>query len=255
MASQLSLSTPKQKLMTAIRTELGDNMVDVELTAEDLLYAIQCSLDKYRQRSENGIEEAYAFLKLQEGVQDYYLPEDTVEVREIFRRSIGAIRDIGGDGLEYEPFSLAYTNIYLLQAGGQDGLLTYELYNQYLETAGRLYGAQMNFNWDNFSRRLTVMRNNRSDEEVLLWVYKDKPDDVLIEDRYSKPWIRDYAIAKSKYMLGQAYEKFSQISGPQGGFTLNGASMKTEAQTSMEKLEEDILQYRDGQKGLGFIIG
>ena len=71
----------------------------------------------------------------------------------------------------------------------------------------------------------------------------------------SLPWLRDYTLAQCKMMLGQAYEKFSTIAGPQGGTSLNGSALKTEAQAMMEKLEEDLKNYIDGGDPLSFIIG
>jgi hypothetical protein len=89
----------------------------------------------------------------------------------------------------------------------------------------------------------------------MLWVYNTKPDFSIIEDTYAGQWIKDYSLANCKMMLGQAYEKFGTIAGPQGGTTLNGSSLKQEAQTMMDKLEEDLKNYVDGGEPLGFIIG
>jgi hypothetical protein len=55
--------------------------------------------------------------------------------------------------------------------------------------------------------------------------------------------------------LGQAYSKFSQIAGPQGGATLNGTAMLSEAQAEMEKLEEELKQYVDGSQPLTWVTG
>ena len=41
-------------------------------------------------------------------------------------------------------------------------------------------------------------------------------------------------------MLGEARSKFSTIAGPGGGTTLNGDTLKAEAQAEMEKLDQDL---------------
>jgi GTPase involved in cell partitioning and DNA repair len=56
-------------------------------------------------------------------------------------------------------------------------------------------------------------------------------------------------------MLGQAREKFASIAGPQGGTALNGSAMKSEAQTEMEKLEQELATQVAGGRGYTFIIG
>ena len=56
-------------------------------------------------------------------------------------------------------------------------------------------------------------------------------------------------------MIGEAREKFAQIAGPQGGSSLNGTAMKTEAKEMMEKLEAELMQQVTGGQGYTFIIG
>jgi hypothetical protein len=56
-------------------------------------------------------------------------------------------------------------------------------------------------------------------------------------------------------IIGEAREKFSQISGPQGGSTLNGTAMKSEAQTAMDAKIEELKMYVDGSQPISFIIG
>ncbi len=56
-------------------------------------------------------------------------------------------------------------------------------------------------------------------------------------------------------MLGQAREKFAQLAGPQGGSSLNGAAMKSEAAAEIEKLTTDLTMLVPGGHGYSFIIG
>jgi hypothetical protein len=43
--------------------------------------------------------------------------------------------------------------------------------------------------------------------------------------------------------------------GPQGGTSLNGDALKSEAQSEMEKLEEDLKTYVDGSTPLTWVTG
>ena len=96
----------------------------------------------------------------------------------------------------------------------------------------------------------------RADEEtVLMHTDNFRPDITLFKDIYSKPWIRDYTLAVSKVMLGEARGKFSTIAGPQGGTTLNGDALKTQGMAEMEKLEADIGNYAEGGTPHSFVIG
>jgi hypothetical protein len=56
-------------------------------------------------------------------------------------------------------------------------------------------------------------------------------------------------------IIGEAREKFASIAGPQGGTTLNGAAMKSEAQIAMDKSVEELKNYIDGSQPLSWVIG
>jgi hypothetical protein len=56
-------------------------------------------------------------------------------------------------------------------------------------------------------------------------------------------------------MIGEAREKFGTIAGPQGGGTLNGTAMKSEAQTQIDALMLQLVNYMDGSQPLSFVIG
>lgn len=236
-----------------IRLDLGFGLVDVELDPEHYQYVIQKALDKFRQRSSNATEESYAFLELQPDQTTYVLPDEVVEVQQILRRGVGG--QATGGGTQVDPFALAYTNLYLLQAGRQGGIATFDFFHQYQEVVGRMFGREVLFKWNGNNNTMQIFRAVNSPETVLLWIYNYKPDEVIINDRYAKPWIRDYALAEAKMILGHAYSKFSNIVGPQGGTTLNGDALKQEAQAMIEKLEQDLANFNEGSDPYGFIIG
>jgi hypothetical protein len=247
--------SPKHEIIGDIKRMLGGSMVEVELEEEDYQTAMRIALDRYRQRSSNAVEEAYAFLALQPYQTEYFLPDEITDVRQVFRRGLG-----GSSGGTYiDPFSLAYTNLYLLQAGAGGGytagLLTFELFYQYQEQAGRMFGRDVMYHYNTVSKKLTIVRQILGEESVLLWVMKVKPDDMILKDPFAKPWVRSYTLALCKEMLGQAYSKFSQIVGPQGGATLKGDSLKTESLAEIEKLEIEILNFVDNGVPLGIVIG
>lgn len=246
--------TPKQEIINDVGRLLGNSMIDVELEPGDFDLAVKISLERYRQRSSNAVEEAYAFLQLMPNQTEYYLPQEIVDVRQILRRGLGGTTG----GTYIDPFSLAYTNLYLLQAGAGGGytagLLTFELFYQYQEQAGRMFGRDINYNWNVVSKKLTIMRMILGEETVLLWVTKVKPDDMILQDPFARPWVRSYTLALCKQMLGEAYSKFGQVIGPQGGTTMKGTELKAEAKEELEKLDQEILQFVDNGTPNSFVI-
>ena len=89
----------------------------------------------------------------------------------------------------------------------------------------------------------------------MMFCYNYRPDTELLKDYQAVQWIKDYTLASCKYMLGEARSKFATIAGPQGGSTLNGESLKAEAQAEIESLKADLVLQIGGGVGYGFTIG
>ena len=244
----------KQSVYDYCKAMLGDGMIDIELDPIHYETALTRALAVFRQRSDNAVEESYVFLTLEVDKNEYILPKEIQQVRQIFRRSVGSRTGGGSGGTVFEPFNMAYTNTYLLASTNMGGLLTYELFAQYQELVGKMFGSYINFTWHSQSHKLIIQQRPRSEESVMLMVYNVRPDFSLIDDTYAGQWIKDYSLANCKMMLGQAREKFAQIAGPQGGSALNGGALKAEAQAEMDKLMEDLKTGVTTQ-GWGWIIG
>jgi hypothetical protein len=249
-----SLTTLRKDVQDYIYLRLGGDMIDVELDPAHYDMCIDKAVERYRQRAQQSTESSYVFLEIVEEQQEYVLPSEIQEVRQVFRRSVGS--GAGDTGTQFEPFEAAFVNTYLLQAGRVGGQATYEMYYQYQEMSARLFGGFVNFEWNSVSKTLTLLRKfDASGEDIVLWVYNTRPETGLLQDINVKPWIRDYSLAIAKYTLGEARSKFSTIAGPQGGTSLNGDTLKAEAQSEMAALEEDLKNYVDGSDPLSFIIG
>ncbi len=250
-----NIDQARQSVYDYCKTMLGDGMIDVELDPVHYETALDRALGVFRQRSDNAVEESYAFLTLTQDQNDYILPKEIQQVRQIYRRSIGSRTGNGAGGTVFEPFNLAYTKTYLLSSTNMGGLLTYELFAGYQELVGKMFGSYINFSFVPQTRKLTIFQRPRGEEEVMLWCYNTRPDFAIIEDTYASQWIKDYSLANCKMMLGQAREKFAQIAGPGGGSSLNGAAMKSEATADLERLTKELETLVPGGSGYTFIIG
>ena len=245
------MSEVRQTLANRVITRLAGRIIDLEFDPEDIEEIIQTTLEMYRNRDSNSVEEGYFFLEMQEDKFEYTLPTEIVEVREIFRRGLGRTQG----GVTFDPFNAAFTNFYLLEAGRQGGLATFRLFTEYQELIGTLFGENVMFVWEPNSKKLTVVRHVRGSETVLLWCYFFRTDDELITDIYARNWIVDYCVARGKVILGEGRGKYSQIVGPQGGTTLNGSEIKSEGMADIERLEDVLMNYGAGGEPLGFLIG
>tara|TARA_B100000686_G_scaffold120202_1_gene127238 strand:- start:17 stop:775 length:759 start_codon:yes stop_codon:yes gene_type:complete len=249
------LATQKQEIFDYVYNMLGGGMVEVELDPPHYETALQDSLDRFRQRSDNSVEESYMFLPTVIDQNAYTLGQEVIEVKKIYRRSIGSRTGGGDGGTLFEPFNLAYTNTYLLASTNMGGLSTYNLFTQYQELVGRMFGSFIEFKWNTTTKELTLLQRPRAEEEILLYCYNYRPTTELLNDYLAKEWLKRYTLALCKMALGQARSKFATIAGPQGGAALNGASLIQEAQSEIEKLDEELKLQVGGGQGYHFTIG
>ena len=249
-----NLNTLKQNLIDYVRLTLGDELIDIELDPQHYEAAYTRTIGVYRQRANNAYEESYSFLQLVQDQDIYVLPQEVQQVRQIFRRTFGLAT--GPFSSQFDPFSQAQMQVYLLNFNQSGGLATYDFYTQYVELAARMFGGYINYTFNPVTKRLQIIREPRgTGEEVLLWTYNLRPEINLLSDYQISQWIRDYMVASCKMIIGEAREKFAQYAGPQGGSALNGAALKTEAKESMDKLLEDLRNYVDGSQPLYWVIG
>ena len=254
LENQSSLDTLKQNLFDYVRLQIGSQIVDLELDAEHYEAAYQKTIGTYRQRAQNAYEESYSFLELVTNVNIYDLPQEVISVRQIYRRTFGD--STGPYASNFDPFSQASMNVYLMNFNVAGGLATYDFYTQYVQQAGRMFGAYMNYTYNPVTKKLQLIRDPKgTGESVLLWTYNLKPEFNLLSDFQIQQWIRDYCTAACKHIIGEAREKFGTIAGPQGGGTLNGTAMKAEGTAIMEKGIEDLKMYVDGSQPITFVIG
>ena len=252
--AESTLQTLKQTLIDYVQLQLGSQIVDIELDDEHYEAAYQKTIGTYRQRAQNAYEESYTFMELVKDVNIYTLPQEVITVRQIFRRTFGD--STGPFASNFDPFSQASINVYLMNFNVSGGLATYDFYAGYVELAARMFGGYMNYTWNPVTKKLQLIRDPKgTGENVLLWTYNLKPEVNLLQDFQISQWIRDYMVANCKYIIGEAREKFGTIAGPQGGGTLNGTAMKGEAQVQMDAQIEQLKNYVDGSAPITFVIG
>ena len=252
--AESTLETLKQNLIEYARLQMGDQIIDIELDADHFEAAYRNAIGTYRQRAQNAYEESYTFMELVTNVNIYTLPEEVITVRQIFRRTFGD--STGPFASNFDPFSQASMNVYLMNFNVAGGLATYDFYSQYVELAGRMFGAYMNYSWNSVTKKLQLIRDPKgTGENVLLWTYNLKPEVNLLQDFQIQQWIRNYFVGNCKLIIGEAREKFATIAGPQGGGSLNGAAMKAEGTAVMAQCLEDLKNYVDGSAPLTWVIG
>ncbi|MEI7516739.1 MAG: hypothetical protein WCK81_15240 [Betaproteobacteria bacterium] len=247
----------RNKVFDYVRTMLAEGMIDIDLDNKHIETSLNRAIARYRQRSSNSVEESYSFLELIQDQNEYRLPDEIITIKQVFRRAIGSRSGMGAGGTLFEPFSLAYTNTFLMSGSMMGGLATYEMFAGYQKLVGKMFGSFIEFKWKATSHILDILqRPFAQGEQILIQTYNFRPDFVLLQDIYCKQWLYDYTLATSKLILGEARSVFSSIAGPTGGgITLNGNDLKTAAKEEIAALDKELELYMDNGMPMSFICG
>ena len=252
--SGLTLDELKQTMFTNIRYRLGDGIIDLELDPQHYEAAYNYAIKTYRQRAQNSTAESYTLMTVIKNQDVYTLPQEFINVRSIFRRSIGM--ETGPGASAFDPFSSAILNTYLLNYNYAGGMATYDFYAGYVELAARMFGGYVIYTFDPVTKVLRIVRDPKATgEQVLIWADVQRTEEVLLQDPGAGVWIADWVFATLKGIIGEAREKFASIAGPGGGTSLNGAAMKAEAKALQEGLIDELKRYVDYSQPLTWVQG
>jgi hypothetical protein len=252
--SGLTLDELKQALFQNCRYRLGDGIIDLELDPQHYEAAYNYAIKVYRQRAQAATEESYTLFTVEKNVDTYTLPSEFINVRCIYRRTIGL--ETGPGASSFDPFSSAILNTYLLNYNYAGGMATYDFYAGYVELAARMFGGYVVYTFNPVTKVMRIVRDPKaSGERVLIWADIQKTEEVLLQDPGAGVWIGDFILANLKLIIGEAREKFATIAGPGGGTSLNGTAMKAEGKAAMETLIEDLKRYVDYSQPLTWVQG
>jgi hypothetical protein len=252
--SGLTLDELKQALFQNVRYRLGDGIIDLELDPQHYEAAYNYAIKVYRQRAQNATAESYTLFTIEKNVDTYTLPQEFINVRCLYRRTVGL--ETGPGSSSFDPFSSAILNTYLLNYNYAGGMATYDFYAGYVELAARMFGGYVVYTFDPVTKVLRIVRDPKgSGERVLIWADVQRTQEVLLQDPGAGVWIGDWVYAILKGIIGEAREKFASIAGPGGGTSLNGAAMKAESKQLQQELIEELKRYVDYSQPLTWVQG
>jgi hypothetical protein len=249
-----SLEQLKNAMFENIRLRLGGDIIDLEIDPQHFEAAYNYTIRVYRQRAQNSTAESYTLMSVVKNVDTYTLPQEFINVRSLFRRTVGL--ETGPGASSFDPFSSAILNTYLLNYNSSGGLATYDFYASYVELAARMFGGYIIYTFDPVTKVLRIVRDPKATgEKILIWADIQRPEEVLLQDPGSGVWISSFILAVLKGIIGEAREKFGSIVGPQGGTTLNGSAMKAESKEDQDRLIDELKRYVDLSTPLTWIQG
>lgn len=231
----------RRALADTIRTALGAPGVTVELTKEQLDFAIDNALLVIRKRSSYGYLRGLFFMDILPNQQIYKMTNECVgfnkivDINTIYRPRGAAFKSAYPQN---DAFSFAaLQQLYIL---GTFDILTFHLSSAYLEELETIFAARIMFQWTERTRELKLHNRLGTKERVLIDAVIERTEQDLLVDRETAHFIQRWAIMESKRMLAQVRGKFQTLPGPNGSTTLNSQELITQAETEQAALEDEL---------------
>lgn len=225
------------ELAEEIMISLGANLVDVELSMDEIGLAFKKAKRTFQQKGHNNYRRVFYQLPVQPCRDVYMIPSEIDTVVKVIRPTT---KYFSTD----DEFSMAaYNQLFGSTNTGLSGdWLSYELTLQQIERLQKYTAFDVQFNHDIHRDSITFLKNPNRKEIWLLEVYTNLTD----EEYMDVLWIQEWALAEAKIMLGNAYRKFSQLPSPDGSISLDGNGMIQEGNQDKERLLQEILDGVDG---------
>lgn len=232
------MTTTTEQFRNDVEVALGGSLIDVELTEDDYNFALDKAKRIWQQRGNNNLQRRFVGFNVTPDTYEYVLPEaENIQdvVRIIRTQNIYSSAD---------PFYSSWVQTFwgnFNEMGGK--MAEYDQARQLLKQYEKyaLYDTQ--FTWERRSNTLTLLNNPKLEEAWAVEVYANLTDEEY-EDVF---WVREYAIAEAKILLGSAYRKFQALSTPSGETSLAGDQMVQEGKDAQIILLEDIGNFVDGE--------
>jgi hypothetical protein len=227
-----------------IRYELGYPVQDVELTKEQMDYAINKALSELRQRSGLPYKRGFFFMALKANEQRYFLTNKIsgmnkiVDVMGVYRCTSAFLASAHGAGVYGQ---IVVQHLYNM---GTFDLLSYHMMADYTKMMEILFAARVTYTWNEQTREIWLhQRYNQAEPMVMIDATVERTEQDIMTDRYAKPWIRRYAAGVARIMLAEIRGKFSTLPGASGSVTLNAAELRQTGQAEIEACLAEIDDY------------
>jgi len=229
-----------------LKSQLGWPALCIELSEEQFNVAIDNALDTYRQLCIGAYEQKFMIFTLMKDQAVYYLnsqvdrTDAVVTVMKVHRLNLAGATGGGPENVWGQAFA---QNFYNMSGGGGD-LLSSHLVHAWSEEFNRIFAGDIPFIWNEARRELTLKRAIRAGEKVVLEVELERSEQELLQDRWCKQFLQNWALAECKEYLGLIRTKYSSgTPGPAGSITLNGDTLLAEARQDFAELKQGILDY------------
>lgn len=224
----------KAGLRDYVKTQLGAPLINIEVTDPQIDQIIDDTIQKFTEYA-YGTLEGTVVIQFS-GAKEYDMPDTMTNVIKLSKGSTSNITNFGANfGAGYVPnlwseqfFSGSLTGDII------PGILAISTTKAMLD---KYFADDIVFNFNPHRKILQVLENYNG-PAVLHYQYEylaDPAGDLV----YNHEWVKSYTKAKTKELWGGITGKFDQAL--VGGARINYGDLKSEAQSDIERLNEELL--------------
>lgn len=229
---------------------LGGTLVDVELTEEDVLICFKKATRKFIQQGNNSYRRVFQPIDVIPGTKVYDIPVNLDTAVKVVRPTSSGFSIT--EDLFTQQIQNQFTPNGTTSGMSGTGYLEYEMTLQLIDRIRKYSAEDVDFQVDTFAHKVTFFNDASREETWLLDCYVNLDDVEYME----MDWIIRWATSEAKLMLGIAYRKFNELSGPQGTTSLSGSEYISDAREEQQDLLQTILDGTDGAiDSYGIYIG
>ena len=255
----MALPSSRSELIEWVRMELGEPVIKVNVSEEQIESAIDSALQYWQEYNESGQERIYVakqvsaediaagYLKLPDSVQSVYKVIDPKQPG-----STGSKQESLFD-VTYQFMSFNVRGFTGAGVGGGAGALSdFFILRQYMAELDKMFSIAPSFRFRHTTQKCYIdfMGQYFQDGDYALLEVQAYADPEKYERVWQNRYLRLLAAAYTKKQWGQNLSKFTNVNLP-SGLTLNGAAIYEAAMEDIRTLEQEIM---DNGEPLGFIV-
>lgn len=223
----------EQKLIHYIRSQLGEPIIKVEVTDDQISEIIKSVIQKYTEYAYGYLEQT-VLIELH-GAGEYPMPDNITNIIALKTGMMSNLTNFSANFGQYVPN--LWSDMYFTDSLTGDIIPNIMAISATTAILEKYFGTDVYFNF-NANRKILQVLDNYEGPAVLHYYYEylADPEYDLI---YNHEWVKAYSKAKVKYLWGSVVGKYSQAL--VGGAQINYSDIKSDAQQELEELNQELL--------------
>lgn len=235
------------KLTDYIRRQLGEPIIQVEVTDEHVQDCIYNTIEMFGEYAYQGREDIVLLLDIDTD-QKVFILDDRVKAI----RNIRQTNNISSFLAVIPGYTISQSNLTLSILSSIDYTDVENMASALsrLSNLESIFDLSVNYTWNENTKELRILEAiNKSNTMMIEMSLQYEPKEI--DNIYNHPWIKKMAVAKTKLLWGEILGKYQ-------GTLVNGMSINydriiSEAQQDIEKYTEELLETY--QEPLGIWVG